>query len=119
MRKTKGKKYIRAVSLVVAFIICAVFTIGVAPKMSVSAEDHFAGRIAKVDLTVDAPAIGYINGHNWSNISYSASLTGESSGYEIFTEQSAYATQFKMASSFSLAIFISPKEWFLFRREGM
>ena len=95
MRKTKGKKYIRAVSLVIAFIICAVFTIGVAPKMSVSAEDHFAGRIAKVDLTVDAPAIGYINGHNWSNISYSASLTGESSGYEIFTEQSAYATQFK------------------------
>ena len=29
------------------------------------------------------------------------------------------ATQFKMASSFSLAIFVSPKEWFLFRREGM
>ena len=29
------------------------------------------------------------------------------------------ATQFKMVSSFSLAIFISPKEWFLFRREGM
>jgi hypothetical protein len=29
------------------------------------------------------------------------------------------ATQFKMASSFSIAIFISPKEWFLFRREGM
>jgi hypothetical protein len=29
------------------------------------------------------------------------------------------ATQFKLVSSFSLALFTSPKEWFLFRREGM
>ncbi|MBR0466971.1 MAG: hypothetical protein IJJ40_05735 [Clostridia bacterium] len=95
MRKIIGQKFLGALSLVLAFVICAVLTLELTPKMTVSAEDHFAGRIERVDLTVDTPAIGYINNHNWSKISYSASISEESSGYEIFTSGSPYATQFK------------------------
>jgi len=56
---------------------------------------------------------GVINLWNWA-----ATMVNDDDPVSMQMMHIANATQFKLVSSLSLALYVSPKEWFLFRREA-
>ena len=57
---------------------------------------------------------GVINLWNWAT-----SMVGDDDPVSMQMMHIANATQFKLVSSLSMTLYVSPKEWFLFRREGL